>query len=265
MASSSNAAPTIVSTLAVTCPATGQVLINGSGESAAVSNAAGTSFIGLAYSISRNAVATDNGNVVQSSALARFSGDANRDFLNIERLDTCTPGQVDTYRLTAYATTAQTNTANTSFVWNARLTSFEVPVASTFAGGTTPITSTSNATPNIVTSLGVACPASGRVVVTGSGESTAKSSFSGNAFVGLAYSIARDSTATDNGNVVQSSALAIFNGDANRDFLNVQRADTCTPGQSYTYNLTVYATTPQTAVAAGGSFVFNGRLSAALP
>ena len=74
-------------------------------------------------------------------------------------------------------------------------------------------------------------PASGIVVVTGSGESTAKSNFAGNAFIGLAYSIARDSNATDNGNVAQSSALAVFNGDANRDFLNVQRVDACTPGQ----------------------------------
>ena len=112
--------------------------------------------------------------------------------------------------------------------------------------------------------MNVTCPASGQVVVSGSGESAALSSFAGNAFIGLAYSIAKDSTATDNGNVVQSSALAIFSGDANRDFLNVQRADSCTPGQQSTYFLTAYATTPQTNIS-NGSFVWNGRLVAVLP
>ena len=115
-----------------------------------------------------------------------------------------------------------------------------------------------------MTSVNIVCPASGTAVVTGSGESAAQSNFAGNAFIGLAYSIARDGTATDNGNVVQSSALAKFNGDANRDFLNVQRADTCTPGQAHTYFLTAYATTPQTNIASG-SFVWNGRLVAMLP
>ena len=85
------------------------------------------------------------------------------------------------------------------------------------------------------------------------------SSLAGNAFIGLAYSIARDSFATDNSNVVQSSALAVFNGDANRDFLNVQRVDNCTPGLTNTYRLTAYRTTADTGTA---SFVWNGRLVA---
>jgi hypothetical protein len=97
------------------------------------------------------------------------------------------------------------------------------------------------------------------VLLGGSGESTAGSTNAGTAFIGLAYSIARDSLATDNGNVVQSSALAVFNGDTNRDFLNVQRVDSCTPGLTYTYRLTAYRTTPDTSAT---SFVWNGRLTA---
>ncbi len=262
--SASNATPTIVTTLPMLCLASGMLAVTGSGESAAVSNVAGTAFMGLAYSIARDSSATDNGNVVQSSALAIFNGDANRDFLNVQRVDSCTPGVTHTYRLTAYATTAQTNIANASFVWNGRLTATTLPVDTGFAPGTTLIGSASNAAPTVVTSVYIVCPASGTAVVTGSGESAAISNFAGNAFIGLAYSIARDSSATDNGNVVQSSALAVFNGDANRDFLNVQRADTCTPGQPHTYFLTAYATTPQTSIASG-SFVWNGRLVAVLP
>ena len=163
----------------------------------------------------------------------------------------------------AYATTAQTNIANASFVWNGRLTATLLPAATGFAAGSKLITSASNAAPTVVTSMNVTCPASGNVVVSGSGESAALSNFAGNAFIGLAYSIATDSTATDNGNVVQSSALAIFSGDANRDFLNVQRADSCTPGQQSTYFLTAYATTPQTNIS-NGSFVWNARLVAGL-
>ena len=262
--SATNATPTVVTTLPVMCPAGGMVSVAGSGESAAVSGVGGNAFIGVAYSISRDSTATDNGNVVQSSALASFNGDANRDFLNVQRVDSCTPGQGYTYRLTAYATTAQTNIANASFVWNGRLTATLLPAATGFAAGSTLIASASNAAPTVVTSMAVTCPASGNVVVSGSGESAALSSFAGSAFIGLAYSIAKDSTATDNGNVVQSSALAIFNGDANRDFLNVQRADSCTPGQMNTYFLTAYATTPQTNIS-NGSFVWNGRLVAVLP
>ena len=256
--SATNATPTIVTSLAVMCPASGILAVGGSGESAAKSNVAGNAFIGLAYSIARNSTATDNGNVVQSSALSVFNGDANRDFLNVQRVDGCTPGLSYTYNLTAYATTPQTGITNASFVFNGRLTAIIVPVASSFAPGTTFVGSATNATPTIVTSMNIVCPASGKAIVTASGESAAKSNFAGNAFIGLAYSIARDSTATDNGNVVQSSALAAFNGDANRDFLNVQRSDTCTPGLSYTYYLTVYATTPQTSIP-GGSFVWNGQ------
>ena len=264
VASAANGAPTVVATLPVICPASGMLAVTGSGESAARSNFAGNAFIGLAYSIARDSLATDNGNVVQSSALAVFNGDANRDFLNVQRVDACTPGQNHTYRLTVYATTPQTGIASESFVWNGRLTATALPVVTSVAPGTTLIGSATNAAPTVVSSLNVVCPASGTTVVSASGESAAKSNFGGNAFIGLAYSIARDSTATDNGNVVQSSALAAFNGDANRDFLNVERADNCTPGQTSTYYLTAYATTPQTDIA-NGSFVWNGRLVAILP
>src|SRR5262249_256898 len=80
-----------------------------------------------------------------------------------------------------------------------------------FAAGTHPITSALNATPTIITTLPVTCPAAGALIISASGESTALSNFAGTAFIGLAYSIARDSVATDNSNVVQSSALAVFN------------------------------------------------------
>ena len=262
--SATNATPTVIATLPAVCPASGMLAVTGSGESAAKSNFAGNAFIGVAYSIARNSTATDNGNVVQSSALAVFNGDANRDFLNVQRVDSCTPGASSTYYLTAYATSPQTDILNASFVFNGRLTATMLPVATGFAPGTSLIGSASNAVPNVVTSVNITCPASGKAVVIGSGESAAKSSFTGNAFIGLAYSIARDSSATDNGNVVQSSALAAFNGDANRDFLNVQRTDTCTPGALHTYSLTAYATTPQTSIVSG-SFVWNGRLVAILP
>jgi hypothetical protein len=95
-------------------------------------------------------------------------------------------------------------------------------------------------------------------VVTASGESAAQASAT-SSFFGLAYSISRDSTATDNANVVQSSALSGFAGDANRDFLNLQRFDTCTRGTTYTYRLTAYRSQPQTSAA---SFIWNGRLVA---
>jgi len=117
--STSNAVPTIITTLTVTCPQGGSVLVTGSGESAAVTNVAGTNFNGLAYSISRNSTATDNANVVQSSSLATFSGDANRDFLNVSRIDGCTAGESVTYRLTAYR--SQPATGPGSFIWNGRL------------------------------------------------------------------------------------------------------------------------------------------------
>ena len=138
-------------------------------------------------------------------------------------------------------------------------TSFVV-AANGFAPGSTFVASASNATPTAITSLATICPASGLLVVTGSGESAAKSSFAGNAFIGVAYSIARNSSATDNTNVVQSSALAIFNGDANRDFLHVQRVDAAPRGGPH-LSLTAYATTPQTSIV-NGSFVWNGRLTA---
>jgi len=120
-----NGAPTIITTLTVTCPAIGQVMVTASGESAAQTNVAGTNFNGLAYSISRNSTATDNNNVVQSSALATFSGDANRDFLTVQRVDTCTNGESVTYRLTAYRSQAATGPA--SFIWNGRLVGMFFP------------------------------------------------------------------------------------------------------------------------------------------
>jgi hypothetical protein len=133
--SATNATPTVVTTLPVVCPAGGMVAVAGSGESAAVSGVGGNAFIGVAYSISRDSTLTDNTNVVQSSALASFNGDANRDFLNVQRVDACTPGQSYTYRLTAYATSAD-DIANASFVWNGRLTATLLPAATGFAAGT---------------------------------------------------------------------------------------------------------------------------------
>ena len=132
-------------------------------------------------------------------------------------------------------------------------------VASAFTAGTTNITSTSNAAPTIVTTLTVTCPQIGTVMVTASGESAAQTNVNGTNFNGLASSISMNSTATDNNNVVQSSALATFNGDANRDFLNVQRTDSCTAGQSITYRLTSYRSQAATGPA---SFIWNGRLVA---
>jgi hypothetical protein len=129
-----------------------------------------------------------------------------------------------------------------------------------FAVATTVISSNSNAAPTIIgTPLSVTCPANGTIVVTGSGESTASSTRNGTAFMGLAHSISLNSTATDNGNVVQSSALGVYNGDTNRNFLNVQRLDTCTSGQTNVYRLTGYASTTDTSL---GSFIWNGRLIA---
>lgn len=125
IASNDNANPTIVTTLTVVCPANGNLDLQGSGESAAQTNVAGNNFNGLAYSISLNSTATDNGNVVQSSALATFNGDANRDFLNVRRVDSCTAGQSSTYRLTAYR--AQAATGPASFIWNGRLVAHFFP------------------------------------------------------------------------------------------------------------------------------------------
>ena len=122
--SASNAAPTVLTSQVYTCPRNGVVTVSASGESAAVSTAGGA-FIGLAYSISKDSLATDNSNVVQSSALSTFAGDANRDFLFAQRVDACTAGQSVTYRLTGYATSAQTKIsggAGQSFMWNPRLT-----------------------------------------------------------------------------------------------------------------------------------------------
>src|SRR5688572_27371957 len=183
--SASNATPTPIASLTALCPASGVLVVTGSGESAAVSNFAGNAFIGLAFSIARNSTATDNGNVVQSSALAVFNGDANRDFLNVQRVDSCTPGLNYSYSLTAYATTSQTGIANQSFIYNGRLTATSLPVASAAAPGTTFVASASNATPTVVTSMSVVCPASGTTVVGASGESAAVSNFAGNAFIGL--------------------------------------------------------------------------------
>lgn len=144
-------------------------------------------------------------------------------------------------------------------LFESRATIPDMPFAlSTSTPGTTPIASTTNASPSIVVTRSITCPANGNVLATGSGESTAQSNASGTSFIGLAYSISLDSLATDNTNVVQSSALAVFNGDANRDFLSVQRFDTCTAGTTYTYRLTAYRTTPTTGTA---SFIWNGRLT----
>ncbi len=130
-----------------------------------------------------------------------------------------------------------------------------------FSAGTTYITSATLATPTQLATMTFTCPRSGEVTVTATGESAAVAN-AGGAFMGLAYSITKDSTTTDTGNVVQSSALSTFNGDANRDFLIVQRNDTCTQGTTVTYRLMGYATTPATKIGGvgGNSFIWNARL-----
>jgi hypothetical protein len=60
--------------------------------------------------------------------------------------------------------------------------------------------------------------------------------------IGVAYSIARDSLATDNINVVQSRPLAKLNSDANRVFLNVQRVDVAQPSAARLFSTTSQAT-----------------------
>jgi hypothetical protein len=133
------------------------------------------------------------------------------------------------------------------------------------ATGVAYITSAVQATPTIVGSpLSVTCPASGYVLVTATGESFAKSTSASSAYMGLAYSISLNSTASDAAVLVQSSALGVYNGDANRDFLSVQRVDGCSAGQTLAYRLTGFATTGTTNVTgfAAGSFLYNGRLVA---
>lgn len=130
-----------------------------------------------------------------------------------------------------------------------------------FAAGTTYITSATIGTPTQLATMTFNCPRTGKVTVTATGESAAVGN-AGGAFIGLAYSITKDSTTTDTGNVVQSSALSTFNGDANRDFLVVQRSDTCAQSTTVTYRLMGYATTPATKIGgvAGNSFIWNARL-----
>ena len=48
-----------------------------------------------------------------------FNGDANRDFLSVQRVDTCASGESITYRLTGYR--AQAATGTSSFMWNGRM------------------------------------------------------------------------------------------------------------------------------------------------
>jgi hypothetical protein len=152
------------------------------------------------------------------------------------------------------------NAVRAERLYESSYTVVDIPrVSSVLAAGTTSITSNSNAAPTIIATLTVTCPAAGQVLVTGSGESAAVTSIAGNNFNGLAYSISKNSTATDNNNVVQSSSLAVFNGDANRDFLSVQRVDSCASGESITYRLTGY----RAQVATGtSSFMWNGRMVA---
>jgi hypothetical protein len=129
-------------------------------------------------------------------------------------------------------------------------------VASGGNAGSVDITSNLGATPTQIRQLIFTCPANGKVLVTGSGESVAKSNAVG--YMGLAYSIAKDSTAADINNVIQSSAQSEYNGDENRDFLSIQRFDTCTKNQSITYNLVGYRAQAQTTTT---SYIWNARLS----
>lgn len=120
---SSGAAPTQIRQLVFTCPASGYVLVSGSGESVANSNAVG--YMGLAYSIAKDSTAADINNVIQSSAQSEYNGDQNRDFLSIQRFDSCTKGQSITYNLVGYK--AQAQTTSTSYIWNARLSAIFTP------------------------------------------------------------------------------------------------------------------------------------------
>lgn len=153
----------------------------------------------------------------------------------------------------------QANAVRAERMFESSATITDMPrLASNFAPGTTFITSNSSAVPTIIATLTVTCPESGQVITLGSGESAAQSGLAGSNFIGLAYSISKNSTASDPATVVQSSALAVFNGDANRDFLNVSRIDNCADGESITYRLTGYRAQPATSTA---SFMWNGRLT----
>ena len=121
--SSTGATPTQIRQLIFTCPANGYVLVTGSGESVANSNAVG--YMGLAYSIAKDSTAADINNVIQSSAQSEYNGDQNRDFLSIQRFDSCTKGQSITYNLVGYK--AQAQTTSTSYIWNARLSAIYTP------------------------------------------------------------------------------------------------------------------------------------------
>lgn len=120
---STGATPTQIRQLIFTCPANGYVLVTGSGESVANSNAVG--YMGLAYSIAKDGTAADINNVIQSSAQSEYNGDQNRDFLSIQRFDSCTKGQSITYNLVGYR--AQAQTTATSYIWNARLSAIYTP------------------------------------------------------------------------------------------------------------------------------------------
>ena len=54
-----------------------------------------------------------------------YNGDQNRDFLSIQRFDSCTKGQSITYNLVGYR--AQAQTTATSYIWNARLSAIFTP------------------------------------------------------------------------------------------------------------------------------------------
>lgn len=123
--------------------------------------------------------------------------------------------------------------------------------------GAITITGTSGGTATDIRTLTVTCPANGKVLVNGSGESVAKSNAVG--YMGIAYSIAKDTAVADINTVIQSSAQSEYNGDENRDFLSIQRFDACTKGQSITYHLVGYLAQPQTTTA---SYIWNARLSA---
>ena len=123
--------------------------------------------------------------------------------------------------------------------------------------GAITITGTSGGTATDIRTLTVTCPADGKVLINGSGESVAKSNAVG--YMGIAYSIAKDTAVADINTVIQSSAQSVYNGDENRDFLSIQRFDSCTKGQTITYHLVGYLAQPQTTTA---SYIWNARLSA---
>jgi hypothetical protein len=113
------------------------------------------------------------------------------------------------------------------------------------------------ATPTTLTSLTFTCPASGSVLITGSGEATIVSGLSGTGFAGLYFSLVSGSTQFDASAAWQMSSKFDFNGDAARQMVNAQKRFSCSAGTSVQYRLV--ATLRDNASAS--SNVFNPTLT----